>query len=153
MKAYKDASHYDEKSCNLSTDGVFDCIKCSGGIMIIFGSGNTNSGGIIITKNNNGKTAIVIGASSSVSAACTTGVNSAAWGDATDATKTISFSSASQNQTQFVPFTTYAVADATSYTPKAYYLPTTQYASIGYGKISDGVNNYITNGYWAIKDA
>ena len=154
MKVYKDDSHSDTKSVDTSsTNSSFECIKCSGGILINFGTGNTDKGSIIITKTNNGKTAIITGGASTISAALTTSILSTSWGDATDSTKMISFSSSAQNQTQFVPFTTYAQAGTVSYTPKAFYLPATQYASIGYGKISDGTNTYITNGYWAIKDA
>lgn len=142
-------SQYD--SPNYSGDTIV--AKCSGGLMIRRSTSN-GFAHIIFTKTNNNELAIICVVKNNQSSAnIYSNIHSVAYGDATDATKTISFSPTSQNQTQFVPFTTYAVADATSYTPNAYYLPTTQYASIGYGKISDGVNNYITNGYWAIKDA
>ena len=126
--------------------------KCAGGIMITRSVSN-GFAHIILTKTNNNELAIIcVVKNGSSTAYVYKEIHSVAYGDETDSTKLISFTPTSQNQTQFVPFTTYAVADATSYTPNAYYLPTTQYASIGYGKISDGVNNYITNGYWAIMD-
>ena len=143
------ASQYD--SPNYSGDTIV--AKCSGGLMITRSVSN-GFAHIIFTKTNNNELAIIcVVKNGSSTSYVYKDIHSVAYGDATDASKLISFTPTSQNQTQFVPFTTYAVADTTSYTPNAYYLPTTQYAFIGYGKISDGVNNYITNGYWAIKDA
>ena len=158
VTVYKSASASDYRSFDTASTGTFICAKCGGGILVYpdpaSSQAHAHKGGVIITKNNDGKTVIIAGGgSSALATSCTSGVVSAAWGDQTDATKTISYTPTSQNQTQFVPFTTYAVADSVSYTPNAFFLPTTQYASIGYGKISGGNNTYITNGYWALKDA
>ena len=157
VRIYKSSSVYEDAAATQydSPNGGSGTIvaKCDGGIMIerVVTNGFAH---FIFTKTNNNELAIICVVKNNSSAAnIYSNIHSVANGDSTDATKLISYSPTGQNQTQFVPFTTYAVADATSYTPNAYYCPTIQYASIGYGKISDGVNNYITNGYWAIKDA
>jgi hypothetical protein len=157
VTVYKSATVYDTRAIDTRYNGYFVCAKCNGGIMIYpdpaSSPAHTDKGCIIITKTINNKTAIIVGGgSSTLSTSCTSGIVSAAWGDATDASKTISYSVTAQNQTQFVPFTTYAVADSVSYTPNAFFLPTTQYNTIEYGKITDGYALYITNGFWAIKD-
>lgn len=146
--------------------------KCSGGIMILISNINEGSAkgwyllNIIITKTNNNKTAIIAGTyyyeNTTIDTgtriiangiASKSGVHAAAWGDETSETRTISFNSSAQNQTQFVSFTTYAQPDSTSYTPNAFYMPVGEFYTTIYGKFESHGAMYITNGYWAIKDA
>ena len=156
---YKNESGYDDKSLNFSSDirATYICVKCGGGILIFpdpdSPAAHSNKGGIIITKTNNGKVAVIAGGdNASLAASCSNGVVSAAWGDDASATKTITYTPASQNQTQLVPFSTYAPANSVSYTTNAFFLLTTQYSSIVYGEVENNGAKYITNGYWAIKD-
>jgi hypothetical protein len=147
-------------------------VKCNGGIMILISNINEGSAkgwyllNIIITKTNNGKTAIIAGTyyyeNTTIDAgtriiansiASKSGVHAVAWGDETSESKTLSFYPSSQNQTQFISFTTYSQPDLTSYTPKAFYLPVCEFYTTIYGKFESNGVVYITNGYWAIKDA
>lgn len=154
-KIYKSESVYQEIcwSSGMSYDSqVFTCVKCDGGILVL----STSSGSafcFIITKTQSGTTAVICSMWDTRSTALTQNIAAVAWGDATDASKTLTFTSSVQNQTQFVPFTTYAQPDTVSYTPDAFYMPVGEYYDWTYGKFSDGTSTYITNGYWAIKDA
>lgn len=117
---------------------------------------------ILITKTNNGVTAVIANVvngtssdSSSIStrvAALSTHITSIARGDDTDTNKTITFQPDSQNQTELVPFTTYSTYGSVSYTPYAFFCRTGQYYGLDSGVISYNGVNYVTNGYWALKD-
>lgn len=153
VKIYKSATVFDTKRADTTTAGTYTIAKCNGGIMVIAGSESSHDMSFILTKTNNDVTAVIVGSSSNRVNAMTNGICAAAWGDAEDATKTRTFTPSAENQTQFVSFTTYAKPDTVSYTPKAFYLPDGQYYSLEYGKIIVNGDTYITNGYWAIKDA
>lgn len=131
---------------------TFTCAKCGGGIIVMT---NYSNGVVcfIITKTKDNETAVICSAHGAYGTVLAQNVHAVAWGDETDASKLLTFTASSQNQTQLVPFTTYAKAGTVRYTPNAFYVPVGEYYSIGYGKFSDGTFTYITNGYWAIKDA
>lgn len=150
---YKSTAVSDSLTVDTSMNGKYTIAKCSGGILIISGTSNTHHLNFIITKTNNDVTAVIAGGHSNLVTALTNGICAAAWGDAEDATKTCTFYPSAQNQTQFASFTTYAKPDTTSYTPNAFYMPVGEYYDWSYGKFTAGGDTYITNGYWAIKDA
>ena len=148
-----------------TTDYPAIVAKCGGGLMVLINCAYSGSApgwyclNFIITKTNNDITAVIAGtykgsnkagANATVS---TTNIHSVALGDAEDATKTRTFYPSAQNQTQFASFTTYAKPDTTSYTPNAFYMLVGEYYDWYYGKFTAGGDTYITNGYWAIKDA
>lgn len=120
--------------------------KCGGGILIQI----TSTIQCIITKTNNNKFAAI---TSACNPASITTLFSVALGDASDDNKTIQFHTSPQNQTQLISFTTYAQAETVSYTPNAFYMPVGEYYNLDYGKFEAGGSTYITNGFWAIKDA
>ena len=128
--------------------------KCDGGIMFFTRLSGTQHGGFIITKNQKGKIAVIVSSDDKPKdVTLTTDVHAVAFGDNTGAVKTRTFSASSQNQTQFVPFTTYANQNEISYTPNAYFMPVGEYYDLNGGKFRSGNYVYVTNGYWAIKDA
>jgi len=148
-----------------TTDNPAIAAKCGGGLMVLINREYSGSASgwyclnFIITKTNNDITAVIAGTykdadktGASVTSS-TTNIHSVALGDATDAAKTHSFTVSAENQTQFVSFTTYAKPDTTSFTPNAFYMPVGEYYDWSYGKFTAGGDTYITNGYWAIKDA
>ena len=153
VKIYKSATVFDTKTADTASAGTYTIAKCNGGILIIAGPQSSHEMSLILTKTNNDVTAVIVGSYSNRETALKSSICAAAWGDAEDATKTRSFSPDSQNQTQFVSFTTYAKPDTTSYTPNAFYMPVGEYYDWSYGKFTAGGDTYITNGYWAIKDA
>jgi hypothetical protein len=154
VKIYKSATVFDTKAADTASAGTYTISKCNGGIMVIAGSESSNEMSLILTKTNNDVTAVIVGSGSSNRAnALTNSICAAAWGDAEDATKTRWFYTSAENQTQFVSFTTYAKPDTISYTPNAFYMPVGEYYDWSYGKFTAGGDTYITNGYWAIKDA
>lgn len=154
VKIYKSATVFDTRTADTASAGTYTIAKCNGGILIIAGPQSSHSMSLILTKTNNDVTAVIVGSGTSNRAtALTNSICAAAWGDAEDATKTRTFYPSAQNQTQFASFTTYAKPDTTSYTPNAYYMPVGEYYDWSYGKFTAGGDTYITNGYWAIKDA
>ena len=119
---------------------------CSFGVMLQFGLNYGNPGCILFSKTNQGKTAIVC---------CNnlyTTIYRVAYGDVAQ-TNTLTFTPVTGNQTQLVPFCTDSQMNAVSYTPNAFYIPYGQYYTMGYGAIKIDNQTYLTNGYWAIKDA
>lgn len=115
-------------------------------------------GTLLITKTNNGKTAFVFSAGINNSTAhCLTYLHALAWGDdpSTTSADYNQITRTTKKQTMIVPFLTNPIIGVSSYTPNAGYFLTIQ-STIGnaaYGTvIIDGVT-YLTNGYWAIKDA
>jgi hypothetical protein len=122
---------------------------CANGALIRCGASSTQSD-FIITKTNNNKTAFVY-FQGNVTQLTRNNFRVVAWGDTTPDT-TRSYTATEANQTQFVPFCTDAALGDVSYTPNAFYIPVGQHFNMGIGKLTmDGVD-YLTNGYWAIKD-
>lgn len=139
-------------------DTIAAAYACTNGALLHFSYtyGGMYGTDILITKTNNEKPAAVFPCDAAMSvgtaAALNSGIRACAVGDETVGSD-FSFTAQSQNQTQLVPFATAAQYDAQSYTPNAFYCPVSQHYSAGIGKIvSDGVT-FLTNGYWAIKDA
>lgn len=154
INVYKTASQYDTitATCTPSEITPATAAKCGGGLMISIYTSSYGNLFLLITKTNNGVTAIIAGFSADAAAAKSSGVIAAAWGDMADATKTLTFTPSAQNQTQLVPFTTYAKSDAVSYTPHAFYMPVSENYDMQTGKFTDGSVTYITNGHWAVED-
>lgn len=153
IKVHKSDSVYDTISFGTESSGDYTCVKCDGGILIMTSGTHTNFANILITKTNNGVVAVIAGGAATRVAALTTNILSAARGDAEDVTKLRSYTPSAENQTQFIMFPTYAKPDTQSYTPNAYFMNTGQYYDLSYGKFMAGGVIFITNGYWAIKDA
>jgi hypothetical protein len=132
--------------------------KCANGIIIDVNADSRGST-VLITKTNNGAVAAVFNYwTSSIPRlrSLTTGVHVCAVGDyggsAADI-RTLTFSISEKNQTQLNCFTTTPVEGVISYTPKAFYMPCSQVYDMTFGKFFANGKWYLTNGYWAIKDA
>lgn len=150
LNAYKSASNV----FTISRAGVGACdycAVCANGAFIVWRqatAGNPMQQALLITKTNNGKTALAFSGAASYIA----NVYCVAWGDAMP-NNVRGFTAVNANQTQLVPFCTDAALGDVSYTPNAFYMPMGQYFTAGFGALTiDGVA-YMTNGYWAIKDA
>lgn len=147
-------------TCATSTSAKVGNIQraylCNNGALIgITHGGGAAYGAILIAKTNNNETAFVF-----------TYATSGNWGNLTSFSKSacavafsddepipsFSFYSNNRSQTLLVPFFTNPEIGKVSWTPNAGFLEAGQYYSMGYGTLTlDGVN-YLTNGYWAIKD-
>lgn len=121
---------------------------CSNGILIEYGNTGYASMHVLITKTNNDKIAFIIPNVLRVGD-CT--VYCLAWGD--ENANIFTHSATQANQTIAVPFGTRNVYGTSSYTPDAYFIAYGQYYNIGIGPISIDGTVFLTNGYWAIKDA
>lgn len=125
-------------------------LSCSNGLL--FGTSTTSS--ILkaaLTKTNNNSPCLIIGTDSGANY---NNVNVIACDDVTPITN-FSFPDSSQslrNQCTIVPFSTNASIDHTSYTPNAGFLLFTMYDKPGYGKLINGNDVFITDGYWCIYD-
>ena len=121
---------------------------CTNGVMLKFSGRNYNAC-VMITKTNNGEIVTVM--SNSEITNPYTVVWCVAWGDVAPLAN-FTFTANERNQTVIAPFATCADIGDVSYTDKAGYMPFGQYYNSGYGTLNiDGVE-WLTNGYWAIKD-
>lgn len=156
FRAYKSGSVYYDTDYATSDSGktaaVNKIISCDGGVLIV-GDGI----GVIITRTNNDGICIIIRDNYKNS---TTGqqykyqgIRCFSWGDITTSEKSLTFSPQSFSQTQLVPFCTYCQYNTTNYTPDAFWIPLGEFYSVTAGKFvgPDGYD-YITNGYWAVRD-
>lgn len=156
FRAYKSGSvYYDTDYASTDagkTSAVNKIISCDGGVLIV-GEGI----GVIITRTNNNGICVILRDNYKNG---TTGqqykyqgVRCFSWGDITAEEKSLTFSPATLSQTQLVPFTTYCQYGTNNYTPDAFWIPVGEFYSIPAGKFTgpNGVD-YITNGYWAIRD-
>lgn len=149
IAAYKSQSASVTLSSSMPTPITYACM-CANGAYMHFGTSSTQSD-LIITKTNNNKTAIVY-FQGNVTQLARNNFRVVAWGDTTPDTLR-AYTATEANQTQFVPFCTDAALGDVSYTPNAFYIPVGQNYNVGIGKLTmDGVT-YLTNGFWAIKDA
>lgn len=146
LTAYKSASASAGISPHAGMQTVTEAYNCANGALLVFSNG-TYTAHVLITKTNNGATAIVF--SQPTIPGFTNGISSVAWGDILP-NNAYAFTALTANQTQLVPFCTDAALGTVSYTPNAFYIPVGQYRAFGVMTL-DGVN-YLTNGYWAIKD-
>lgn len=131
--------------------------KCANGILIFIDRDNPGIS-ILITKTNNGEVAAVFtyySGSNYRKSVHTENLHVCAVGDyggsAADI-RTLSFYTSDKNQTQLVQFNTTPPEGTISYTPKAYYMPSSQVYDIYFGKFFANGKWYLTNGYWAIED-
>ena len=149
LTAYKSASASAGIASHTGMQTVAEAYKCANGALLVF-SNNTYTAYVLITKTNNGATAIILNQPANSLSGFTSGISSVAWGDVMP-NNAYAFTALTANQTQLVPFCTDAALGTVSYTPNAFYIPVGQYRAFGVLTL-DGVN-YLTNGYWAIKDA
>lgn len=149
VTAYKSATNTSNMYNAAPQTWLYACMSANGAYLIantVFGS----TACMIITKTNNGKTAFITSDEQATSV-CRKNIKRVAWGDTTPDT-THEFTAYTENQTQLVSFTTDAAFGDVSYTPNAFYIPIGQYYNLNGAVLTiDGVN-YLTNGYWAIKD-
>lgn len=158
-KAYRAASSYIESNMASSGFGTTDVIACDNGVILktSYTYNISRSFGVLIAKTNNDNRLAVIfsagGTDSTDANYAYTALKHVAWGDSTSITPTTTtFAPEAGQQTILCPWGTNPDTGQTSYTPKAFYLPTGQNYSQGIGKFILGADTYITNGYWAIKD-
>lgn len=150
LNAYKSASNV--FTVSRAGVGACDyCTACANGAFIVWRqatAGNPMQQALLITKTNNDKTALVFSGAANYAG----NVYCVAWGDAMP-NNVRAYTPLTANQTQLVPFCTDTALGDVSYTPNAFYMPIGQYFTAGFGALTiDGVT-YMTNGYWAIKDA
>lgn len=152
ITAYANASASKYVEYNYGTSSTQVTIEygyaCTNGVMLKFGGMNYNACAMI-TKTNNGEIVTVM--SNSEITNPYTVVWCVAWGDVAPFAN-FTFTANERNQTVVAPFATCADVGDVSYTDKAGYMPFGQYYNSGYGTLNiDGVE-WLTNGYWAIKD-
>lgn len=121
--------------------------KCANGIMIGMKSSNSELFSVLITRNNSGALTFVLPnlTASRTSFYCVTYED-------TYPVHSYVIGNNSSNQTQIVSFVTNAGLDTLSYTPDAFFMPFSQYYTLGYGRLTLGNVDYLTDGYWAIKE-
>lgn len=137
-----------------------DVIGCDNGFMLSGvvedSSYNHKNFAFLCAKTNNGKPAIIFQSDLSRTGAniYTQTLHHIAFGDTTSTTlfTTTTFTPEAGQQTVLTPFATNADVGDVSYTPNAYYMPMHSNYASGVGKFYLGMDHYITNGYWAIKD-
>ena len=159
FKVYKSSEFYQSiRAIGLINSIARTLFACEGGLLIHnaqpSGGSSTYYQDIIITKNINDVTTIIIGDWASSHANRSSKINVIAWGDDESDNPTLTFNASSQYQTQFIPFTTFIpYGDKVSYTPNVFYMPVGQFYDLDFGIFQSGEYTYVTNGYWAIKDA
>lgn len=123
--------------------GIVDAYTCGGGILM---GGEYDA--FIVTKTNNNVPCVVYNDT-------TTGKTSktVAWGDQVPAQQ-FEYYPYKRDQSQIVPFSSNPPIGIASYTPDAGYMPITQFStdSRSFGRIYDGSDEYITDGFWAVRD-
>lgn len=135
---------------------------CKNGAIIAFSRYNDNnstansSAHLLITKNNLDKTAVIAtgtGYSSNVTGADYKARNLYTIAeDDNHVLTTLSFTLRQMQQAQFVQFETCPESGVISFTPNAYYMQSCDFYATTFTTVTvDGVD-YMTNGYWAIKD-
>ena len=127
--------------------------SCTNGLIIHMQSSNNYRQFIAVAKTNLDKLAVVMsstGTASSIENASKS-FYCVSFGDVAPLA-TDTFTPREKNQTQIVPFTTNNAANTVSYTPNAGYLAVAQYYNMGLGTLTINGDDYLTNGYWVIKD-
>lgn len=125
--------------------------KCTNGVLLFVTGTSGYKAHILISKTNNDKVAFIFSSAHSNTEVSYTTYYCVVWGDTE--TSTFSFTKKSVEQTLMCAFATNAAFGTVSYTPNAFWLPFGQYYNSEYGIITIGGVNYLTNGYWCIKDA
>lgn len=150
-----------DRISSIGSEGA-DIIACNNGIIINTscfhsdGAGQTMGFGILITKTNNDKVAIIFSCGETPMRNTNylyLELRHVALGDNTSSSTTTTFTPESASQTVLIPFITNANFGDVSYTPDAFYMPAHSAYSAGIGKFSLGGDIFITNGYWAVRDA
>lgn len=127
--------------------------SCTNGLIISMQTSNSYRQYIAVARTNLDKLALVMSSSGSALS-----IENAAksfycvsFGDVAPLS-TNTFTPLSKNQTQIVSFTTDSASGVVSYTPNAGYLSNAQYYNMGFGTLTINGDDYLTNGYWVIKD-
>lgn len=158
---------------NMTSSAMKMAFSCSNGVMLTFHTSDTWTTGyttyMFITKNNHDDitfvcTPIPANLTPVQGRGCVTSFIPLAWTD--DGTICNPTSSkwnfmgfqinenvpGLHNQSALVPFPTYAKPGVISYTPNAGFFLISPSYTVGEGVIQYDGHNYLTNGYWAIKD-
>ena len=138
-----------------TVDTIAIACACSTGILLRFllSSAPSFIYDLAIVKNNHDRTAFIFGsAEGSAQNRLTLNLRRIAYDDTSTVTG-FTFSPLAADQTQLVPFCTDAALGTTSYTPDAFYMPVGQYFGMGLGKFTANGDDYLSNGYWAFRDA
>ena len=162
FRAYRAASSYIGVDLaafpNTSGGAVMNCILCDNGLivdMFVTAGGYGRSFAFMVAKTSHDKLAFIFRSTFDGTAnnQYKNAIAHVAWGDSTSITPTTTtFTPEAGQQTILCPWGTNPDNGQTSYTPKAFYMPTGQNYAQGIGKFILGADTYITNGYWAIKD-
>ena len=150
ITAYANASN--NASASYANGGSIKyAYKCANGIMLEIKSTNITLGACIsVSKTNNNKIAFIFSTGLAAMPNRYGNYHCVAWGDGEISANTIS--GKTSEQTLMCPFCTNAIMGETSYTPNAFWMPFGQYYNMGYGTLTDGSSEFLTNGYWCIKD-
>lgn len=161
------SNHLDILLASGINTGVDYAYSCSNGIMLTSHRQSSYHSYVMITKTNLDKVAFIASFSGSTATSKNhvTSVFALAYGDdgtlamptqADNTYKPTVITPLIRNQSQLVPFVTYAEDGVISYTPNAGFFVYGQNYGSGDGsndgKILINGDLYITNGYWAIKD-
>lgn len=162
FRAYRGSENYLGFDLNLFPNATaISIIGCDNGFIFEADLRNAPSGAtrlfaVLIAKTNNDRVAIIFPSTppptSSSPQQYTTALNHVAFGDSATIATTTTFTPENAQQTVLTPFATNADFGDVSYTPNAYYMPMHSNYASGVGKFYLGMDHYITNGYWAIKD-
>lgn len=155
-------NHLDVTLANSSGNGgVTYAYYCPNGIMLACHQNQNYNSYIMITRTNNDKLAFIVSYTGSNQSSGDHVKNffPIAWGDdgtlahpSTSVYNQYSIIPNQRNQTQITPFVTYSEEGTLSYTPNAGWFSASQNYNTGDGKITLDDGEYISNGYWAIKD-
>lgn len=151
MTAY--ASTLVSQSISVSSTKPKYGYTCTNGLMFHMQTSNNYRQHFAITKTNLDKLAVVMTKTSTANSteqACRS-FYCIANGDVAPISSN-EFTPTAKNQTQLVPFTTDSASGVISYTPNAAYLSVAQNYSMGFGTLTINGDEYLTNGYWVIKD-
>lgn len=155
FEAFASASLSQTATYNYSVNTLVYAWKCNGGIMLDFrASDNEYHYPFYITKTNNGKTAFVFTTGTYFGDNETLHNNLAciAFGDI-GTLSTYTFSPTPKRQAIICPMPTNNAYGTPSYTQNAGFMPFNSAYNMGYGSITMNGVEYLTNGYFAIKDA
>ena len=135
-----------------------DIIMCDNGIILetTYNYNISRKFAILIAKINNGKIACIFsygGTTTTDANYCYQNIQHVALGDSTSLATTTTFSPEAGQQTALVPFATNANIGEVSYTQDAFWIAMSSNYSMGMGKFRMGGDTFISNGYWAVRDA
>lgn len=169
-----DTSLHIQFSSMINNTSIKTAFSCANGVMIACHASDTwmssgNTGYLLITKNNHDDitfvcTPVPSSIAPNATRDCVTKFIPLAWTD--DGTicnptwsqwnfmgfQILEAVPGLHNQSALIPFPTYAKPGVISYTPNAGFFLISPSYTVGEGVIQYDGHNYLTNGYWAIKD-